>query len=170
MNLSLPFVTFAYNTAPQASSTGVSQFELLFGHKAVLPINEALIIEPKTYETETWINYLNAHLPLLQGQAIENIKKAQERQRKFYDKNSTVKHDYKVGDLVLRKNLVKTGFPKERWSGPWLIKARNSPDGTSWKIVDPKDKYQHTVLLQRTLETCVLNMNVNLKIKGGGIM
>lgn len=100
----------------------------------MLPLTEELTIEPKTYETETWITYLNTYLPLLHGKAIENIKRTQERQKKFYDKNSTVKYDYKPGDLILRRNLEKQPFPKERWSGPYKIIARNNPEGTSYKV------------------------------------
>jgi hypothetical protein len=100
-------------------------------------------VESKTYETETWISYLNEHLPLLQGKALDNIKLAQARQKKFYDKNSTVKNDYKIGDLILRKNLSKTGFPKQRWTGPWKIIAKNNSDGTSYKIANPQDNTGH---------------------------
>lgn len=134
----LPFVTFAYNTAKQAS-TGFSPFEILFGRKAILPLAEELEIDPKTYETESWITYLNTHIPIIHGVALENIKKAQDRQRKFYDKGSTVKYDYKPGDLIMRKNLVKTGFPKERWLGPYKIISRNNTEGTSYKITDIQD-------------------------------
>ncbi|KAG0930503.1 hypothetical protein G6F57_011821 [Rhizopus arrhizus] len=139
----LPFVTFAYNTATQAS-TGFSPFEILFGRKAVLPLNEELIIDPKTYETESWINYLNTYLPLVHGEAIENLKKAQERQKKFYDDRRTIKHDYKSGDLIVRRNLLKTSFPKERWTGPWMVLRKNNEDGTSYVIQKPGDSNNHT--------------------------
>lgn len=129
----LPFVTFAYNTSKQSSS-GFSPYEILFGHKAVLPLHEELVIDPKTYETEQWVNYLNDHLPLIRGQAINNIKQAQERQQKFYDKRSTVKYNYKPGDLILRKNMMKIGFPKDRWLGPFKVIKRNNPEGTSYVL------------------------------------
>jgi hypothetical protein len=132
-DMHLPFVTFAYNTAKQAS-TNYSPFEIMFGRKASLPLNEELVLDYKTYETETWINYLNENIPLIQGAALENIKKAQDRQKKFYDKGSTVKYNYQKDDLVMTRNLLKTGFPKARWIGPWKIIKKNNEEGTSYKI------------------------------------
>ncbi|KAG1046854.1 hypothetical protein G6F43_010677 [Rhizopus delemar] len=138
----LQFVTFAYNTAKQASS-GYSPFNVLYGREVILPLNNELRINPKTYETEPWVNYLNKYIPILHGKAITNIKRAQEAQKKFYDKGTTIKRDYKVGDLIARKNLEKSSFPKERWTGPWVITKTNNTDGTSWKIIKKGDPYQY---------------------------
>ncbi|OBZ80935.1 Transposon Ty3-I Gag-Pol polyprotein, partial [Choanephora cucurbitarum] len=122
----LPFVTFAYNTAKQ-SSTGFSPFEVLFGRKARLPVLPNLELEPvKSYETEAWSVYLKNRLPLLHGQVRKNIEVAQVRQKRAYNKGKRVKYDYKAGDLILRKNLNKLGFPKERWSGPWVVIEPNN--------------------------------------------
>ncbi|KAG1459842.1 hypothetical protein G6F56_006072 [Rhizopus delemar] len=136
----LPFVTFAYNTAKQAS-TSFSPYEVLFGRKAVLPLLEELVIDPKTYKTEMWVTYLNNHIPLVHDKALENIKKAQKRQRKFYGKGSMVKYDYKNSDLIMRKNQLKTSFPEERWLGPYKIISKNNSEGTSYKITNIKDKF-----------------------------
>lgn len=35
--------------------------------------------------------------------------------------------------------MEKQGFPKERWSGPWVILSRNNPEGTSYKIYRQED-------------------------------
>ncbi|KAI8138033.1 hypothetical protein BJV82DRAFT_524235 [Fennellomyces sp. T-0311] len=70
----------------------------MFGRRAILPPRE-LCPETRTYETEPWIHYLNVHIPLLHGQALENIKQAQVRQKRQYDKTKTTKYDYKPGDL-----------------------------------------------------------------------
>lgn len=43
-------------------------------------------------------------------------------------------YTYKIGDLVRRRNLEKLTFPKQRWSGTWIIVARNNEEGTSWVI------------------------------------
>ncbi|KAI8329791.1 hypothetical protein BD560DRAFT_429264 [Blakeslea trispora] len=60
----------------------------------------------------------------------DNIKTAQAHQKKFYYKKSRVKQDYKIGDLILRKSLEKLTFPKERWSGPWIIIDKNNEGGS----------------------------------------
>jgi transposase InsO family protein len=130
----LPFVTFAYNTAKQ-SSTGYSPFEVMFGRKAKLPlVPDDPTIPRRTYETEEWAAYLNNHLPLVHGQAMKNIEKAQTRQKRAYNKGKRVKYDYKIGDLIKRKNLAKSGFPKERWDGPWVITERISAEGNTFRI------------------------------------
>lgn len=130
----LPFVTYAYNTAKHAS-TGYSPFELLYGRTPDVPVGADLkALKPKIYESERWLIYLNQHLPALHADALSKIGKAQAKQEKFYDPAGTVKYVYQVGDLVKRRNLEKLTFPKQRWSGPWIILAKNNEDGTSWVI------------------------------------
>ncbi|KAI7889035.1 uncharacterized protein EV154DRAFT_388911, partial [Mucor mucedo] len=61
----------------------------LYGRKPELPLLPSLDIQdPKTYDTETWMSFLNEKIPLIHHKALENIKKAQEYQKKFYDKKS----------------------------------------------------------------------------------
>ena len=80
----MPFVTFAYNTATQAS-TGFSPFEVLYGRKAKIPtIPDIELEQRKPYETEQWAAYLNNHLPLLHGRVLKNIEKSQVRQKRTY--------------------------------------------------------------------------------------
>lgn len=138
-NSYLPFITFAYNTAKQ-TSTGFSPFELMYGRKVSLSLIQDLEIKnPKTFTSEEWLVYLNSKIPLLDGKAIENIKRNQGYQKKFYDKHSKIKYDYKPGDLIARKNLEKQSFPKEKWSGPWVVVERNNKEGTSFKITKQND-------------------------------
>jgi hypothetical protein len=89
---------FAYNTTKQAS-TGFAPFEVLFGWKGKLPLCLHLQVDnPKVDETETWVNYLNEHKLLIHGTSLKNIKMAQEHQKRFYDKETRVKHNYQIGD------------------------------------------------------------------------
>ncbi|KAI9342676.1 hypothetical protein BD770DRAFT_329735 [Pilaira anomala] len=112
----------------------------MYGRQPVLPNEEGLIIEQyKTYETETWVNYLNRYIPLLHKKVLKNITTAKEYQKTFYDKGRRVKYDYKDGDLVLRKNLEKTTFPKVLWNGPYVVVGKNNREGTSWKIIKQDD-------------------------------
>ncbi|KAG0818348.1 hypothetical protein G6F19_012708 [Rhizopus arrhizus] len=104
---------------------------------------QAYIKNKLLYETEPWAVYLKNHIPLVHGKALENIKKAQLRQKRAYNKGSKVKYDYKAGDLIARKVLIKTGFPKERWSGPWVVIKASNPEETAFHIHakgDPNNK------------------------------
>ncbi|KAI7852913.1 hypothetical protein BDC45DRAFT_511796 [Circinella umbellata] len=106
----------------------------MYGRKPAIPLSTELCPAAKTYQTESWMHYLNAHIPIIHGQAIENIKKAQDRQKRYYDKTKNTKYDYKPGDLILRRNMEKGSFPKERWVGPYVIINKNNKEGTSFKI------------------------------------
>lgn len=118
---------------------------MIYGVKAKLPLLPNLT-EPPAYNTEEWIAYLNNHLSVIHGVAIENIKKARVEQKLAYNKGPGVKYDYQPGDLVARKNLVKNGFPKQRWLGPYKVPGLNNKEGTSFKILleGKPDHYQTT--------------------------
>lgn len=138
----LPFVTFVYNAAQQ-ESTGFSPFEVLFGIKTRLPLLPSLT-ESTAIITEEWVAYLNNHLPIIHGTAINNIKKAQIKQKRAYSKGTGVKYDYQVDDLVTRKNLVKSGSPKQCWLGPYKILGHNNKEGTSFKLLKIGDPAHYT--------------------------
>jgi len=70
---------------------------------------------------------------------VKNVETLGQLVHPLYNKGKQVTYDYKIGDLVARKNLEKSGFPKERWSGPWIVVAFNSKEGTSFKIVRQSD-------------------------------
>ena len=136
----LPFVTFAYNTATQAS-TRFSPFEVMFGRKATMPLlpSTEAPVNTKATGIQEWSEFLNEKIPIIHSKALINIKKAQEQQAKQYNKKTKELEKLKVGDLVMRKNHAKLGsFPKVRWTGPWQIKEVNNKEGTSYKIVKPE--------------------------------
>ena len=60
-------------------------------------------------------------------QARENIGKAQEKQKKDYDKRDHCADTFKVGTLVLRKDMTrkkrKGGKLDTKWTGPFEIIA-----------------------------------------------
>ncbi|CEP09032.1 hypothetical protein, partial, partial [Parasitella parasitica] len=135
----LPFVVFAYNTARQAS-TKFSPFEIMFGRKAVLPLLPRLeVFNPKKYAAQQWGEFLNEEIPIIHAKALENIKKAQEQQSKQYDKKAKSSVKFKIGDLVLRKNHKMMSFPKERWTGPWIVLEIINKAGTAYKICKAED-------------------------------
>lgn len=132
----LPFITFAYNTAQQAS-TRYSSFEVMYGRKAVLPLLPGGKQEaPKSYEdAKAWAEQLASKISMIHEEALKNIARAQERQKKQYDRQAKEPHVFQIGDLVARRNHAKMGaFPKERWTGPWIVTARMNQDGTAYRI------------------------------------
>ncbi|CEP07117.1 hypothetical protein [Parasitella parasitica] len=135
----LPFVTFAYNTAKQAS-TGFSPFKIMHGRDAELPLFNPVKIQENTRpNARNWGQFLNRTIPMIHSKALENIKKAQDSQAKYYDKKSSTVKSFNNGDLVLRRNRKTGGFPKERWSGPWIITGPTNYEHTAYNITDKKN-------------------------------
>ena len=131
----LPFVTFGINTQKQ-SSTGYSPFEAMFGRKAILP--PLANIQPpkmKTHNSESWVAYLNYYIPLIREKVKNNIQKAQQRQKHYYDLKHRKRPIFQVGDLVLRI-LPKENwkFPNPKFSGPWRITKHNNAAKTSYSL------------------------------------
>ena len=97
----LPFTLFAYRTSPH-ESTGATPFKLLYGRAAVLP-TEALL-QPPTERNEifvgTYIEEATTRFSEAWTLAQENIKKAQARQKRHYDRRARAP-DFQVGDRVL---------------------------------------------------------------------
>lgn len=112
----LPFVTFAYNTSKH-DSTGYSPFKLMYDRDADIPLaTNVKDLQPKIYEREQWLTYLNTHLPTLHSNTLNRIKKAQEYQKKFMTKLALLSTSTK---LVISSSVViwkKLTFPKKRWS------------------------------------------------------
>ncbi|KAG2222657.1 hypothetical protein INT45_013471 [Circinella minor] len=131
----LPFVTFGINTQKQ-SSMGYSLFEAMFGRKAILP-PLANITPPKmkTHNSESWVAYLNHYIPLIYEKSKNNIQKAQQRQKHYYDLKHRKRPIFQVGDLVLRI-LPKENwkFPNPKFSGPWHITKYNNAAKTSYSL------------------------------------
>ena len=97
------------------------------------------ILKPKIYTTEAWMQYLNSHIQLLHQEALQNIARAQGYQKKAHDKRSSRSlHTYQEGDLVARKIVGLSGFPKQRWSGSWMVLKKINAEGTAFQI--KKDK------------------------------
>ncbi|KAI9496747.1 hypothetical protein BDB00DRAFT_740956, partial [Zychaea mexicana] len=59
----------------------------MFGRTAILPpVSDIRPPVMRSHNTETWVTYLNHYIPVIQGQIRSNIQKAQERQKRNYDK------------------------------------------------------------------------------------
>ena len=123
-------ILFAYRTSKN-DSTKFTPFELMFGRASVLPIEMEIRSKPSSTNSFSDIDgeapspFNEKVRVMMKAQAMQNIDKAQERQKKSHD----VKHQplrFKEGDTVLLRNLrneVRKGGKLERaWSGPYTIR------------------------------------------------
>jgi hypothetical protein len=118
----LPFVTFAFNTAEQASVRN-NPFYLFYGREAVLP-NE--LVENTRYRfTESDIEVYKQKWKTALKFARTNLEKAQNKQKEYYDTNSKV-IEYTNGEYVLMKSPPGPGKFNFRWLGPYIIIKRLS--------------------------------------------
>ena len=117
----------------RASISGYSPFFLLYGREARLPIEQLLSSTPTSTEENTpdapadleaMVQHMTNLRQATSKKAMENITKAQQRQKRNYDK----RHDaepLKPGEKVLLKNMKNShrmgGKLEERWVGPYEI-------------------------------------------------
>ncbi|GAN11692.1 endonuclease and reverse transcriptase activity [Mucor ambiguus] len=135
----LPFITFAYNTAEQAS-TKLTPFKIMHGREAVLPLFPSIKVEDEDKDSVyKWGKFLNRTVPLIHSKAIANIKKAQEYQQEQCQGSKRIQTNYNPGDLVARRNVKLGGFPKKRWIGPWVIIRATNKDNTAYQIYNKKN-------------------------------
>lgn len=125
----LPFVTFGINTSKQAS-TGFTPFELMYCRTANLPTTANMKAPPmKAHNAESWLAYLNYHLPIIHATAKKNILAAQARQQRYYNRNRLPAREYQPGDYVLKDiPLEQRGFPKPKFTGKWRVLRKTSDD------------------------------------------
>lgn len=123
---------YAYNTSAHESS-GFSPFELMFGRKAILPIDidsckkdSKLLLDhlDEEADSEAIQHITTVRLEKL-NQAQENIKKAQRKQKEQYDKKHAQPNSFLVGDKVLKKDFRKKkragGKLDAQYIGPFII-------------------------------------------------
>ena len=110
---------YAYNTSV-LETTGFTPFELMFGWRAVLPID--LEIEkkdckdvlgqqeqynPQANRSITAIERSTQHCQQLLEAAKANIKRQQEKQKELYDKKHASSNTFIVGQEVLKKDFTR---------------------------------------------------------------
>ncbi len=119
----LPYLLFAYREVPQAS-TGFSPFELLYGQQVRGPLD--LLKEqwegPKdgTCSVVQYVIQMRERLEEMTSLAQENIKKAQQTQKVWYDKKAR-ERSFEPGQRVLL--LLPTSENKllAKWHGPYKV-------------------------------------------------
>ena len=106
--------SFAYNTSKH-ESTKFSPFEIMFGRKAILPLNlDASVHQGPCNEAEVTICSQETEIQQKESQhkAIleevqKNIISAQKKQKEQYDKKHNKAVFYSVGTQVLKKDFRK---------------------------------------------------------------
>ncbi|KAL5494376.1 hypothetical protein EMCRGX_G015698 [Ephydatia muelleri] len=114
---------FAYNTAKHAFSL-YSPFEVMFGRKAVLPIELSFNDEGKTLLDD----YEN-HDTQQDSEILENVKRnvmdAQRTQKRNYSRKRGKGSHFGIGDKVMKKDFRRTkragGALDPKWLGPYEV-------------------------------------------------
>ena len=118
----LPFVTFAFNTAEQATIKN-NPFYLFYGREANLP-NE--LVENTRYRfTEDDIEVYKQRWQTALAFAKEHLIKAQVKQKEYYDVKTKVL-EYSEGEYVLLRSPPVPGKFQYRWLGPYVVIQRIS--------------------------------------------
>ena len=102
---------YAYNTSVHDSTT-FSPFEVMFGRKAILPID--INIDKK----EPGMMLINqeepAHAEVIDVKRLkvlesvkQSMQQAQIKQKHAYDKKHASKHSFEVGEMVIKKDFRK---------------------------------------------------------------
>ena len=111
----LGMIEFAYNNSIHSSS-GFTPFYLCYGRHPVSPVNLLSQVESKNEAADSFLRQLEADL----AQALENLNRAQDKQKKYADKKRR-ELELQVGDEVLlsTKNLpVQVAAGGSRKLGP----------------------------------------------------
>ena len=110
----LPFVTLAYNSSEQSTLKN-NPFYLFYGRQPNLP-SDIIIVNQEDEEDENIKFQWKKSIDLAQS----NLKKAQEKQKQYYDKDTKI-ISYKEKQLVLLKAPPAPGKFNPRWNGPFMI-------------------------------------------------
>jgi hypothetical protein len=122
----LDAILLAYRTMKH-ESTGFIPFQLIYGRQARLPIELKVTTHPNEYSNieealmQRTVEITNKMI-FDQAQARENIKKKQERMKKYHGK---ISDRLKIGDKVLLfRNQLQGNLSaklEEKWTGPYYI-------------------------------------------------
>ena len=148
----LPFLLFAYCATIQ-ESTRESPFYLLYGRDPRLPTDSVLnhVKSPYVVDVDDYKTAMTIALSEAWKTAQENIKSAQEKQKRNYDRHSKESH-YEVGDrvMVYMPNAVRGKAWKlaRPFYGPYRVMA-TTPTNLEVKPVDKPEAEAIFVSLDR---------------------
>jgi hypothetical protein len=131
----LPYALFAYRATPH-DTTKETPFFLMHGRQPRFQIDN-IVARKLTFplEYDSYRFFLGSTLLETQKIVLENVKKAQEKQKRYYDQKTKEK-DFKVGDLVALRTCSKFKLDK-KYVGPF--KVFNVPTPSTVDLVDLTD-------------------------------
>lgn len=142
----LKWALYVYNTSVH-DSTGYSPYQLIHGLDPRSPLKNNELGD------ETGPEQLQRVREQIRQGAVENIKRAQSKQKLEYDRRHSVSQ-IKVGDTVLARELfISTEFSKKfhpRWYGPCIVISLIGEPGNpkAVKLVDCEDLKQKIVSIE----------------------
>nr|CAD2122664.1 unnamed protein product [Meloidogyne enterolobii] len=158
-DIRLPYVVFAINATP-SETTGFSPYTLMFGRTINFPTdkNISLGVDPRyTVDEETYLQLFRENLANIIGEARENTKIAQERQKIDFDKRPCVtEKKFIIGERVMviyPSEAKKLTNKKLGWNhfGPFKILEVTESSAVLIPI-DKPDADQITVPLERLIK------------------
>ena len=130
----LPYLLFAYPQYPSVevpqASTGCAPFELLYGHPARGPLDvlkEEWEAEEKSNESVIlYVLSMRERLEHMTEHVQENLRKAQRRQKTWYDRNAR-ERSFQHGNQVLILLPIPTNKLMAQWQGPYPVVRQVGP-------------------------------------------
>ena len=122
----IPYLLFAYREVPQ-SSTGFSPFELVYGRAVRGPLDilrESWEASRRSSESVvSHVLMMREKLAQMSELVQENMKKAQQKQKTWYDRNSR-EREFHPADEVLVLLPTTTNKLLAQWQGPYRVLRR----------------------------------------------
>ena len=119
----LPYLLFAYREVPQAS-TGFSPFELLYGRAVRGPLDVIKATwkadERSNESVVSYVLCIQDRLTKMAELVKDNLEKAQETQKKWYDLNAR-ERSFELGEKVLVLLPTSTNKLLAQWQGPYEV-------------------------------------------------
>jgi len=134
----IPSILFSYRSSKHAT-TKFTPFLLTYGREPKLPIFEQQEVLEENLLTRLYT--LIEDLPTKKEQAKKNIRKAQQRQKFYWDKKlKKVRRLFEKEEQVLCYDAARdkhfTGKLLPKWKGPYFIHSKVAPDVYKLRTMD----------------------------------
>eukprot|EP00731_Ephydatia_muelleri_P025782 Em0017g865a len=128
----LDICVYAYNTSVH-ESTNFSPFEVMFGRKAILPIDinidekepDMMLMNQEEPAIAEVVDVMSEQRLKVLESVKQSIQQAQIKQKHAYDKKHASKHSFEVGEMVIKKDFRRGkragGKLDTPFVGPYII-------------------------------------------------